>query len=191
MLLVIYVLYPNNIKKQYNKQINYANRGMDLEDLINKTNEYNISINKALIYKKPTPIGVVDVSYSKEGKKIEKAYFKEQSTLDYNGLYKGKYIEFEAKETTSKTSIPLKNFHAHQIKHIRMVIEHKGIVFIIIKINGLIYLLKGNDFIDYIDTHERKSVEYDYIKNKGFLLKENYLKGLNYLDVVDEVFIGG
>ena len=48
MLLVIYVLYPNNIKKQYNKHINYANRGMDLEDLINKTNEYNISINKAL-----------------------------------------------------------------------------------------------------------------------------------------------
>ena len=162
---------------------------MVLEELINKTNHYNLENNLALIYKKPTPIGIVDVSFNNKGKQIDKAYFKEPSTLDYNGLYKGKYIEFEAKETLNKTAFPLKNFHLHQINHIRKVIEHKGIVFIIIKMNNLVYLLKGEDFLSYIDNHERKSIEYNYLKEKGYLLKENYLKGLNFLEIIDKIYL--
>lgn len=34
------MLYPNNIKKTYKKEISYKNRGMDLEYLIEKANEY-------------------------------------------------------------------------------------------------------------------------------------------------------
>ena len=100
---MIVVQYPNNIKKEYTKYtISHSNRGMDLENLINQSNDYYLKKDCALIYKKPTPIGVVDVSYKNHKKVIEKAYFKEQSTLDYNGLYKGKYIEFDAKETLNK-----------------------------------------------------------------------------------------
>ena len=80
---------PNNKKE---KIVNYSNRGMDLESDINITNEYYRSIEKAFIYKKPTPIQVVKVDYSKS-KKITEAYFKESSTTDYNGIYKGKYID--------------------------------------------------------------------------------------------------
>ena len=97
--------YPNNIKKSYTKlSVSHSNRGMNLESALNSSNEYYLRMDKALIYKKPTPIGVVDVSYKNHKKIIEKAYFKEQSTLDYNGLYRGKYIEFDAKETLNKTS---------------------------------------------------------------------------------------
>lgn len=174
--------YPNNIKKQNHKLVTYDNRGMDLENLLNKTNEYYLDINRALIYKKPTPIGIIEGNY----KKITNAYFKAPSTLDYNGLYKGKYIEFEAKETKCQTSFPLKNIHEHQIFHIRKVIEHKGICFIIIRMNGLFYLLNGIDFIQYIDNNHRKSIEYEFITKKAHLLKENY-NGLNYLDIVDEI----
>lgn len=174
--------YPNNIKKKNTKLVTYDNRGMDLENLINRTNEYYLEINRALIYKKPTPIGIVEGNY----KKITNAYFKAPSTLDYNGLYKGKYIEFEAKETHCKTSFPLRNIHDHQIKHIRKVIEHKGICFIIILMNGSCYLLNALDFIYYIDNNDRKSIEYDYIIKKGYLLKENY-NGLNYLDIIDDL----
>ena len=182
------VNYPNKIKKEYHKNITYANRGMDLENIINETNEYYLEKDIALIYKKPTPIGVVKVNYEK-GQQIEKAYFATQSTLDYNGLYRGKYIEFDAKNTLSRTSFPLSNVHPHQIKHIRNVIRHHGIVFLIICMNDMFYLLNGPDFISFIDNNERKSIPYEYIKEYGYPLEYNYSKGLNYLTYVD--LIGG
>ena len=175
--------YPNNIQKNKKKIVTYSNRGMDLENLINKTNEYYLDTNQAVIYKKPTPIGIVKGNYTK----ITEAYFKTQSTLDYNGLYKGKYIEFEAKETKCKTSFPLKNIHEHQIKHIKKIIEHKGICFIILMMNGLYFLIKGEDIINYIENNDRKSIDYDYILKNGHTLKENY-NGLNYLEIVDKLY---
>lgn len=178
--------YPNKIIKNNPKVVTYNNRGMDLEDIINKTNEYYLEINKALIYKKPTPIQIVESDY----KYIKKAFFEAPSTLDYNGIYKGKYVEFEAKKTKCKTSFPLNNVHNHQINHIRKVIEHHGICFLIIMINNLIYYLDANDFINYIDTHNRKSIPYEYIKETGTLLKENYLKGIDYLEIIDKRYKG-
>ncbi len=180
--------YPNNIQKKIQNPISYKNRGMDLEEELNLSNEYYLEIDKALIYKKPTPIGITTVSYSKQGKIIERAYFKEPSTLDYNGLYRGKYIEYEAKVTKNKTSFPLHNIHPHQITHIRKVLKHKGIVFLIIKINNLVYLLKGDDFIKYIDTHQRKSLPYDFIKTTGYLIKFGFNPPLDYLKLVDQIF---
>lgn len=180
--------YPNNINKAYQKPLVYGNRGMDLEQLINDTNKYYLDINKALIYKKPTPIGIDKVDYENNSKIITKAYFKEPSTLDYNGLYKGKYIEFEAKETNSKTSFPLQNIHAHQILHLEKVIEHGGIGFLIIRICAKDYLLDGKDFVNFINSQKRKSIPYDYIKEYGFELTYNYNKGINYLDIVDNIY---
>ncbi len=52
------MFYPGNKTKEYKKNINYANRGMDLEDMINQSNTYYLSENRAVIYKKPTPIKI-------------------------------------------------------------------------------------------------------------------------------------
>lgn len=184
--------YPNNIKKNYTKlNVSHGNRGMNLETALNLSNEYYLKKDLALIYKKPTPIGVVDVSYTNHKKVIEKAYFKEQSTLDYNGLYRGKYIEFDAKETLNKTSFPLSNIHEHQTKQIRNVIKHGGIVFLIIKMNNINYLLTGEDYISYIDNNDRKSISYKYIQEKAHRIKETYQPQLDYLKVVDKVYFEG
>ena len=53
--------YPNKIKKVGNKNIEFANRGMTLENDINSTNDYYKENNIALINKRPTPIKVVNV----------------------------------------------------------------------------------------------------------------------------------
>lgn len=161
---------------------------MDLEEELNLTNEYYVEIDKALIYKKPTPIGVTKVSYSKEGKIIDRAFFKEPSTLDYNGLYRGKYIEFEAKVTQNKTAFPLANIHNHQIEHIKKVIEHQGVVFLMIKMNNLVYLLTGADFKDFIENTTRKSIPYEYIKEKGYLIPYGFRPVLDYLKIVDNIY---
>lgn len=181
--------YPNKKNIIYHKNINYANRGMDLENIINETNEYLLKNDIAIIYKKPTPIGVVKVEYENNKQVITKAYFASPSTLDYNGLYKGKYIEFDAKNTKSKTSFPLANIHEHQIKHIRNIIKHHGIVFLIICMNNEYFLLDGINLIDFIDNNARKSIPYEYLKSNGYKLEYNYITGLNYLKYVD--IIGG
>ena len=181
--------YPNNIKKSYKKEINYKNRGMNLESLINEACKYYVHNDLAIIYKKPTPIGVVDVDY-KNGAVINKAYFKEPSTLDYNGIYKGKYIEFDAKECASKTSFPLSNIHLHQIKHIEKVLKHGGIAFLIISMNNNYYLFKGSDLIEFIHTNIRKSIPYSVIQNLGITLKVNYNIGLDYLKGINEAYKG-
>lgn len=178
--------YPNKIKKNNNKFITYANRGMTLEELINKTNDYYIETDQAIIYKKPTPIGIVKSDY----KNITKAYFKAPSTLDYNGIYKGCYIEFDAKETKQKTSFPLKNIHDHQLVHMRRIINHGGICFLIILMNNEIYYLDGKDLFSFIDSEKRKSIPFSYFEEKAILLKENYLKGINYLEAIDKIYKG-
>ena len=184
--------YPNNIRKTYSKiNVSHSNRGMSLENALNLSNKYYLDKDIALIYKKPTPIGIVDVSYKNNKKVIEKAYFKEQSTLDYNGLYRGKYIDFDAKETLNKTAFPLSNIHEHQSIHIRNVIRHKGIVFLIIRMNAITYLLTGKDYINYIDNTMRKSISYKYIEENAYIIKESYQPPLDYLKVVDEIYFKG
>ena len=183
------MLYPNKLTKTGYKTVNYSNRGMNLENLINETNEYYVEKDIALIYKKPTPIGISEAVYTEHGRIIKNGYFKAPSTLDYNGIYKGKYIEFEAKETQKKTSFPLANFHEHQLKYMKKVINHGGICFVIIKMNNQNYLIKGEDLIKFIDKNTRKSIPYEYLKEKGFVIKESYNPALDYLKIVDEVYL--
>ncbi len=182
--------YPNNIQKNYSKNVSYSNRGMDLEKIIEEANIYYRENDIAYIFKKPTPIGIVKVVYNNKERRIKDAFYKTPSTLDFNGLYKGKYIEFDAKETTNKTSFPLSNIHEHQIKHIININNHGGIVFLIISINSEYYLLPGQILIDFLNRETRKSIPYLFIKENGYILKYNYLKGLDYINVVDKL-IGG
>ena len=159
---------------------------MGLESDINLTNEYYIKEKKAYIYKKPTPIKISKVDYSRS--KIVEAFFDTQSTLDYNGIYKGNYIEFDAKETNNKTSFPLANIHNHQIEHIKNILSQSGVVFLIVRFNLIDknYLLMGKDLIDFIESNDRKSIPIDYFEKDGYLIKEGFNPRLDYLKIVDE-----
>ena len=174
--------YPAYIKKEYNKYKSFANRGMNLEYLINQANDFYLETDKAVIYKKPTPIGITKTNYN-NGQ--VSGYFKEQSTLDYNGVYKGYYIDFDAKETKNKTSFPLSNIHEHQIKHIRRVIDHKGIAFLIIYINDEYYLLDGKLLLEFIDNNSRKSIPYEFIKERALEIKLKVSPTLDYISALD------
>ena len=157
---------------------------MTLEHEINDTNKYYLQNNIAVIYKKPTPVKVL----KKVNEKIVKAYFEKPSTTDYNGLYKGKYIDFEAKETKCCTSFPLDNIHLHQINHIRNVISHNGICFIIVRFSKLndTYLLFGKDFIEFIETNKRKSIPIEYFKEKGYIIKDKLMPMVDYLEIINK-----
>ena len=193
--------YPNGIKKDnlnkkqttYDSNLSHKNRGMTLESELNVSNEYYREIDKAYIYKKPTPIKIVKVDYPSRDKTIIKeAYFTVPSTTDYNGLYKGKYIDFEAKETQSKTSFALTNIHPHQIKHLENIYRHDGIAFLIVRFTTLneTYLLMADKFLNYIGETDRKSIPIDFFRKEAYQIKDGYRPRVDYLKVIDEQ-VGG
>src|SRR5699024_51871 len=115
--------YPQGMGKRdpSNKQVKtspsnetYRNRGMSLEEDIHITNTIYLESNSEIIHKKPTAVQVVNVHYQKRSAAvITAAYFQAKSTTDFNGIYRGKHIDFEAKETKNKPLFPLANFHEH------------------------------------------------------------------------------
>lgn len=157
---------------------------MTLESEINDSNKYYLEKDIAVIYKKPTPIKVV----KQVNEKITDAYFEKPSTTDYSGLYKGKYIDFEAKETKNNTSFPIKNIHPHQIKHLENVIKHQGICFLIVRFVNIneTYLLFGTDFIQFIKTQTRKSIPLSYFKEKGHIIKDKLIPRVDYIKIIDK-----
>lgn len=181
--------YPSGINKTYINQFTYSNRGMNLEEDLNITNSYYLNNDIAIIYKKPTPITINKVDYpSRKDAVIKEAHFKIPSTTDYNGIYKGKYIDFEAKETKNKTSFPLNNIHNHQIKHLENINKHGGIGFIIVRFTGInkTYLLFVNELLNFINNEKRKSIPIDYFEKNGYLIKEGFNPRLDYLKIIDE-----
>jgi len=185
------VNYPNKKNTFKRNKINHSNRGMSFENMINETNEYYLAHNKAIIHKKPIPIQIVKVDYpSRSGAVIKEAYYKVPSTTDYNGIYKGKHIDFEAKETMNKTSFPFNNIHSHQIDHLVNIHNHGGIAFVLIYFKSLdeIYLLGAKELAKYHKRSEtgRKSITYNEIKEDGFLVKESISPRVDYLSVIDK-----
>lgn len=189
--------YPNGLKKSTQKghsQKKFSNRGMTLEEDINLANKYYLDINKAVIHKKPTPVQVVRVHYPKRSAAVvTEGYFKQASTTDYNGIYRGKYIDFEAKETKNKTAFPLANIHAHQIEHIRSVAKHGGISFVIVRFTTFheTYLLKAEHLLYYWDRQQkggRKSIPYKAFKSHASLIPIKFQPRIAYLDLVDELY---
>lgn len=186
--------YPNKKKVTNNKVVSSANRGMNFETMINQTNEFYLDNDIAIIYKKPIPIQIVGVDYKKRSAaKITEAYYKLPSTTDYNGIYKGRYIDFEAKETKSKTSFPIKNIHEHQVEHLRRVKEHGAISFIIVYFSTIerIYFL-DSDFVSLYYKRAKtgkKSIALSEFEEHAYPIKEGYRKPVDYLSIIDQIYI--
>ncbi len=184
--------YTNNLTRNKNGVVtNYANRGMGLENDINLANEYYRIKDVAYIYKKPTPIKLVKVDY-KLGK-INEAYFQTPSTTDYNGIYNGKYVDFEAKETNSKTSFSLSNIHEHQIKHLINVMNKGAISFIIVRFNklGETYFLSTDMLEQFIKNNKRKSIPLSFFKTYGTIIKIKYNPRIDYIETINNLYFGG
>lgn len=183
-------------KRNRPKSMSYtSNLGATLEKDVEETNLYYLETNRAVIYKKPTPIQVVNVSYPSRNKaKIVEAYYRTPSTTDFNGIYKGYYLDFDCKETKSATSIPLANVHAHQIEHLKRITEAGGIGFLIIyfKAHDEYYYLPFDVLYEYYSNSlkgGRKSIPYKTFQKRAYLIKFSLNPRLDYLSVIDEHII--
>ena len=190
------IKYPNGLPQTKPEKVaikvkstSSANRGMGLESRINLSNDFYVEHSVAVITKRPTPINIVKVDYT-HGARITDAFFEKQSTTDYNGVYRGRYLDFEAKSSKLKTSFPLNNIYKHQIDHLLRVMHHGGIAFFIIEFTSKneVYLLDASFIIDCYQKQERKSIPYVDIQKNGHRIIEAFLPPLDYLKVVDTVY---
>ncbi|HHU81121.1 MAG: Holliday junction resolvase RecU [Bacilli bacterium] len=194
------IKYPNGAP--YNPQkiitkskfnIKKSKLGTSFEKAINESNEFYLLTNRAIIHKKPTPIKITKVDYPKRSAaKITEAFYQTPSTTDYNGIYRGRYIDFEAKSCQT-SSFPFSHLYTHQINHLAKVHEHGGISFLLIEFHLAeeVYLLPTPLLLTcYEDSLNggRKSIPYSYFKEYGLLVSIGFQPRINYLDVVDKVY---
>lgn len=192
------IKYPNGTNKNPtnltsdSKKRNYrkANLGTDFETKLNETNAYYLQKGFAVIYKKPTPIQIVKVDYPSRNKaRIVEAYYKTPSTTDYNGIYKGYYIDFEAKCCHS-TSFSFNHIFSHQVEHLMRIDKMGGIAFLIIEfpLYNEVFILPAKILFDKYQgslNGGKKSISYKEFKNEAYLIKESYNPWINYLAIVD------
>lgn len=190
--------YPNGkkMKNTPHATVNqgHANRGMTLEEDINHTNRFYLDTGQAVIHKKPTPVQIVKVNYPKRSAAvITEAYFKQSSTTDYNGIYRQRHIDFEAKETKNKTLFPLANIHDHQVRHMKSIVKHGGISFIIIRftVYNETYLLQTENLLPYwynMENGGKKSIPYETIQQEGYFIPFKYQARVDFLATIDELY---
>lgn len=178
-------------KNKLKKPTTFAKRGMKLEDMINRSNEWYNNRKIAVIHKKPTPIQVVNVKYPKRSAAvITEAYYRQASTTDYNGIYQGNYIDFEAKQTDLVTGFPIRNIHQHQVTHMKNCEEQGGITFVIILFQKsqkaflypFQYLLK--DWEEHQKSGASK-ITLTRIQTKGFEIPFGFQPELDYIKALD------
>jgi recombination protein U len=190
----VYQASDTKKKTQIEKKLSYSNRGMTLEEDLNETNIYYLERQIAVIHKKPTPVQIVTVDYpSRSAAVIREAYFKQASTTDYNGIYKGRYIDFEAKETRNSTSFPLQNFHHHQIGHMKQVLDQNGICFVILRFSATdeIYFLEASHLLKFWNRQlngGRKSMTKLEVEEIGIKVPIGYQPRIHYISIIDQLY---
>ncbi|PWK05314.1 Holliday junction resolvase RecU [Tumebacillus permanentifrigoris] len=162
-----------------------SNRGMVLEHMIEASNRTYRDKGMALVTKRPTPIRIERITAGKVYGHLEKA-----STVDFDGVYQRRALQFEAKQT-GDTSLPLANFHEHQITHLRQAVQHGAVAFVIVEFTRKrqTFYLPAERLFTAWDNRigGRKSIAYDDIALTCLEIKSGRGVPLDYLACVDEV----
>ncbi len=170
--------------KADNKNISYKNRGMLLEKIINTSINHYINSNVAYFKKNNLEIKFQSIASSTDSKKIKlnNSFINGKSTVDYYGLYKSRYITFEAK-STDDDNLPISNIKPHQHKHLLFIKSLGGISFYLIffKHQSKIFLVDVED----IDYENMKYLSYEYISSIGKELDIIFPGIIDFLSVLN------
>ncbi len=165
-----------------------SNMGMDFENDISKCCDFYREKGIADIYKRPTPIKIVKMSKSKPGM-IEEAYFEAKSTTDYVGIYKGKYIDFECKETIHD-AVPYHMIREQQYRHLEFILSLGGIGFFLVsfKSHQEVYLMKASLILEEIKKKNHPGFKREFFQEHGILVERSYLPPYHLIEAIEKAF---
>ncbi len=138
----------------------------------------------ALINKRPTPVKVLK---SKNGRVLN-GFYEVKSTVDYDGVYKGRAIVFEAKSTENLGRFDLKNIAQHQLDYL----EKAEICFFLIEFSKdqVIFLVPASVIQSYVRMSQqpkgKKSIPRADFNIYGYLVEQTEHAPVDYLQYVDE-----
>ncbi|MEW9595782.1 Holliday junction resolvase RecU [Bacillus toyonensis] len=165
-----------------------GNRGMAFEMLINLSNEMYQRGGVALINKRPTPVKVI----KSKGSQVINGFYEAKSTVDYDGVYKGRAIAFEAKSTEKDTRFDLKNIAQHQLDYLEEAEKMGAICFFLIEFSKdkSVFAVPLSIIQSYVRmSHQPKGkksiprVDFDIY---GYLVEHTERAPVDYLQYIDE-----
>ena len=164
------------------------NMGMEFEKDISKCCDFYREKGIADIYKRPTPIKVVKMSKEKPGM-IQEAYFEAKSITDYVGIYKGKYIDFECKETIHD-EVPYHMIREQQYEHLRFIQSLGGIGFFLVSFKSVqeVYLIKASVILEEIAKRKHPGFKRSFFQEHGVLVQRSYLPPYHLIEAIEEAF---
>ncbi|QIW21210.1 Holliday junction resolvase RecU [Bacillus thuringiensis] len=168
----------------------YGNRGMAFELLLNNTCRMYKSANIAVFNKRPTPIKVIKTDKKSN---ITKSAWGSKSTVDYDGVYKGRAVYFEAKSTMETTRFPLDNISRHQIDYLKDTQDQGAICFFLIEFrtDHVIYFVPVSLVAEYYEAMlydaGRKSIPRDEFNKRAYIVEQTDRAPVDYLLHVDKL----
>ncbi|MBD7967727.1 Holliday junction resolvase RecU [Paenibacillus gallinarum] len=165
-----------------------ANRGMAFERLLDYSNQMYESKGIAVINKRPTPVKVIRKTYGK----VTEGYFEKSSTVDYDGVYEGRAVMFEAKSTNEKLRFDLSNLHSHQYDYLKKCHQAGGIAFLMVDFRQQrkIYLLPFLTLKSYVESSKkggRKSIRIEDFDVHAYEVSSGRVP-VDYLKVIDNIW---
>ncbi|TKI83263.1 Holliday junction resolvase RecU [Bacillus mycoides] len=168
----------------------YGNRGMAFEHLLNITCRMYKTANVGIFNKRPTLVKVIKTNNKGE---ITKSAWESKSTVDYDGVYKGRAVYFEAKSTNIKTSFPLDNISRHQIDYLKDTQAHGSICFFLIEFRAdhIVYFVPVSLIAEYYEAMlydgGRKSIPREEFEQHAYVVERTNRALVDYLVYVDKL----
>ncbi|MBJ8054897.1 Holliday junction resolvase RecU [Bacillus cereus] len=165
-----------------------GNRGMAFEKLINLSNEMYQRGGVALINKCPTPVKVLKSA----GGRVLNGFYEAKSTVDYDGVYKGRAVAFEAKSTQSLTRFDLSNIAQHQLDYLEKAEKMGAVCFFLIEFSKdqTVFLVPASVVQSYVRmSHQpngKKSISRADFDVYGYLVEQTERAPVDYLQYIDE-----
>ncbi|QJG66983.1 Holliday junction resolvase RecU [Mycoplasma phocoenae] len=157
------------------------NKGMLLESIINKSNDNYFRNQIAYVQKKNLDIKFKKVLKNSGNLTLEGANIFSKSTVDYYGIYNGKFLAFEAKEC-NESPLLFQNLKKHQMRYLELIEYFGGFAFYIIlfKKESLFFLIKATDLHKFFQN--KKSLKIEDCVEIGQQIDLIFPGILNYID---------
>lgn len=169
----------------------HANRGEWLEEAVEETNKEYVRLGKALVQKIATPVKVLNINQTTG--RITNGFYEKKSTVDYIGVWNGKPLAFDAKETQVETRFDLSNVKEHQYLFLTSWHCNGGVAFLIIHFTTLeeTYYLPYETLDKYWQDMlggGRKSIPYDVVAKPEYRIKQGLgMELIDYLSALEEI----